>query len=512
MNVVIVAGGLGTRYHELSVFPKILLATRFYNSLLTQDVDIFKNHKISLIINEKYYDMTLDYITVNNIDINLVKSSNVNGSYNTIKSVYDKIPHDNVLFIWSDLEIFEDFSHQFENDTIICHQGHYRYVFENNKIRLSDNKHGNVPGIYFLKNTDKYFTHELDEISNYDLIDCLMDSNQMFDCFDIDKNNIVEYRDKDSYVHLMHKINPIDMKMKTRFFNKISTIIDENTGEIKLKKQAIVKDYYPIIRKEFDWYKKMRMEFDEKKISKIIPITDDKMCDDDTSFVMEFLSNWDSLHAYVKSHNEEDVQQVYRKIKRHLMYLSTVYNYVSHDQFAEDLKYEVIDKVLSRCNKIKNMLVKYDAHDLENRLNMAYQYLLSTEPNTQVRYCVCHGDLNGSNAMVNPKNHQVKFIDPRGYFGKTTFYGWQPYEYAKLLYCLSGYDDFNNLPQIYGMDFPKKLEYYDKIDYLNNKQLRVLVGIIWIALAGYISQDIMKANIAYEYGLDFLQQALDEKE
>ena len=43
MNIVIVAGGLGTRFQDLSVFPKILLPTKKYNSLLEQNYDVFIN-------------------------------------------------------------------------------------------------------------------------------------------------------------------------------------------------------------------------------------------------------------------------------------------------------------------------------------------------------------------------------------------------------------------------------------------------------------------------------------
>lgn len=37
----------------------------------------------------------------------------------------------------------------------------------------------------------------------------------------------------------------------------------------------------------------------------------------------------------------------------------------------------------------------------------------------------------------------------------------------------------------------------------------MLVGVIYIALAGYISQDIMKANIAYDYGMRILKWKLE---
>jgi len=117
--------------------------------------------------------------------------------------------------------------------------------------------------------------------------------------------------------------------------------------------------------------------------------------------------------------------------------------------------------------------------------------------------------LNGSNILVNPNTFEIKFIDPRGYFGNTSIFIWKDYEYAKLLYCLYGYDDFNNLPQIYGIDRPKLLRWVNNIKYLHKKKYRVLVGIIYVALAGYISQDIMKCNIAYEYGIELLEKELN---
>ena len=75
-NIVIVAGGLGTRFNELSVFPKILLPTSTHNSILNEIQDSFCDYTgtMSLIINEKFYDMVDNYIKVNGIkNINLIK-------------------------------------------------------------------------------------------------------------------------------------------------------------------------------------------------------------------------------------------------------------------------------------------------------------------------------------------------------------------------------------------------------------------------------------------------------
>ena len=77
------------------------------------------------------------------------------------------------------------------------------------------------------------------------------------------------------------------------------------------------------------------------------------------------------------------------------------------------------------------MLINYDKVELSNLLVKVYNYLLTQVNNDKVEYCVCHGDLNGSNVLVNPITKDVKFLDPRGYFGNTIFYGWQDYEFAK---------------------------------------------------------------------------------
>ena len=520
-NIIIVAGGLGTRFEDLSIFPKVLLPTRAYNSLLEQDYEIFINGydaKLYLIINDKYYDMTVDYCRVNNIDVTIIKSTNTNGSYNTILSVYTQIPHENVLFIWSDLELSDCAGlWALEEDTIITYPGNYRYGIDDGKITYHDFYDGNIPGIYFLKNLDKYFLeYKLDENTNYDLIDAIQEFN-----YDINSENfsgkIEEYKDKQTYIDNIKRNNGkhIELTFKTRFFNIIEPdYTDQNNP--KIKKWAVNKDYYHLIKKEYDWYQKLK-EQNLKYCSydDIVP-TVYGMIKNNTGFEMKLLDGYIPLHKYIKMNedNEYNVNYIYKTINLHLDALGSCKKLVDDIDFYQDLEKEIITKVIDRCENIKHMLRLYRKEPLKNLLTKAYDYLVKTTPivNHKVEYCICHGDLNGSNILVHPVTKDVKFIDPRGYFGYTTFYGWQDYEYAKLLYCLSGYDDFNNLPQIYNVDKPIELKYFGKIDYLNKKKYKVLVGVIWIALAGYISQDIMKANIAYEYGIQMLQKSLKENE
>ena len=66
-------------------------------------------------------------------------------------------------------------------------------------------------------------------------------------------------------------------------------------------------------------------------------------------------------------------------------------------------------------------------------------------------------------------------------------------------------------PKIYKHDTINKFDYFDEFfeTYLDKRHI-ILLGVIWVALAGYISQDIIKANMAYEHGLKILKDFLNE--
>lgn len=497
MNIVIVAGGLGTRFKDLSVFPKVLLPLAEYNSILENYLENFSDY-LFLVINEKFYDMTMNYLDVNNL-LNKVKvftTNNSNGSYNSIKDCidsYDNFPNQNVLFVWSDL-IIHSRPIEKENAIFTC-DGEYRFKFDGESVLEAPNYDGNVPGVYFIKDLDEVFNIELDSKDNYDLIEAIRDSGVRFKKRELPKP--MELRDKETY----EKYACINFSsvLKTRFFNELK--VDGDT----LTKKAIDPKYYEIIEKEFNWYKYGYENITDFEY--IVPNVDLNSFEDH-SFKMEYLKDYKPLHKVLKETNSgTKVLEIYKNIQRTLNVLDSNILRVTRKTFLKDLKKEIIDKVIDRCESIKHMLINYNKEDLEHALNSAYSLLSGLEGDV-IEYRFTHGDLNGSNLLVNPETLDVKLIDPRGYFGYSKLYGWKPYEYAKLLYCLYGYDSFNNDLQIYGKDWPKKLELADSIEFLNKKEYKVLVGVIYVALAGYISQDIMKANIAYEYGMKLLKKEL----
>lgn len=505
MNVVIVAGGLGTRFKQLSVLPKLLLPLPTESSIIKHDLKIFENNPITVIINERFYDMFVNYIKINNLqNIEVISTTNCNGSYNTISSVLHKLPQNDVLFVWSDL-VFEYKFQKFNvNDNIVFtdNKGNYRYEFANGIItKLNNAYNGNIPGVYFIKNLKEVFKTNTNAITNYDLVDAICASNVNFTSVELD-NSMIECKDLDTYVNYMHTAQTSNTN-QTRFFNKLTHDKNDNT----LLKQAIDKEYIHIIKKEHAWYKSLN---ELHLHNQLVPNVKNSM-EDESSFKMQYLNDYETLNAFRKHANTKDIDKVYNTIFKYIDELSNNNIIVSINTFKEDLYKEIVGKVLDRCDKIKYMLIKYDKTYLKKLLMQVYNYILLNYKDDELKYSFCHGDLNGSNILINPTTLDVKFIDPRGYFGNTTLYGWLPYELAKIRYSLCGYDDFNNLPQVYTVDTPKidnNISLQIINDKIGDKIYKLLVGVIYVALAGYISQDINKANIAYEFGIDLLEKNL----
>jgi hypothetical protein len=63
---------------------------------------------------------------------------------------------------------------------------------------------------------------------------------------------------------------------------------------------------------------------------------------------------------------------------------------------------------------------------------------------TDYQFALIHGDINLGNIMTNGKG-DIRFIDPRGYFGNMDLFGIKEYDFAKLLFGLSGYNVFDEM-------------------------------------------------------------------
>lgn len=120
-----------------------------------------------------------------------------------------------------------------------------------------------------------------------------------------------------------------------------------------------------------------------------------------------------------------------------------------------DVEIEVKKKVMDRfrefdwtANPIYPSIVTVNGvqiHPIEtycDQIHNRLQYLLKHR-NT---YQLIHGDVHLGNILVDNENQkQLWFIDPRGYFGESRLFGLKEYDYAKLMFGVSGYSIFDTM-------------------------------------------------------------------
>lgn len=133
-----------------------------------------------------------------------------------------------------------------------------------------------------------------------------------------------------------------------------------------------------------------------------------------------------------------------------------------------------------------------------------------------------HGDCTFHNMMIETDGVRPILIDPRGYFGKTKFYGDVDYDWAKLYYSLVGnYDQFNR--KNFSLDIKEKevelmivsnnwqdlaQDFFDMTG-ADKKKIKLLHAIIWLSLTTYAWEDYDAICGAFYKGLLELQEYLD---
>ncbi len=128
------------------------------------------------------------------------------------------------------------------------------------------------------------------------------------------------------------------------------------------------------------------------------------------------------------------------------------YNWESNKQF----------KNLHYINGLKFKSINYYSEIIKNK---CLYYL-----NNRNYYNLIHGDTHLGNIMKS--NNNLYFIDPRGIFGNTKLFGIKEYDYAKLLFGISGYSKFDQMEfsEIKIENSNLKIDFIEEYEYifLNN--------------------------------------------
>jgi hypothetical protein len=137
------------------------------------------------------------------------------------------------------------------------------------------------------------------------------------------------------------------------------------------------------------------------------------------------------------------------------------------------------------------------------------------------RFAFIHGDPTFSNILIDAAETPW-LIDPRGRFGASRFLGDPLYDWAKLTYSVDGdYDCFNRrqfILELYGHDVELQINtagwrhlgglLAEHLGRARMGRLRVLHGLIWLSLSGYVTDDYDSILGAYFKGLSVLEDAL----
>ena len=170
----------------------------------------------------------------------------------------------------------------------------------------------------------------------------------------------------------------------------------------------------------------------------------------DGSLSLQYINNSCTLTSKINSSN---IYDYINKIKQHLYIIHAIQKKISVNIIQRDLTLELHTKVLDRFNEFNwNSNSSYKSIKSVNNIKIRniYYYCdiiktkLTDYLKTRNYYSLIHGDIHLGNILLDENDH-ILFIDPRGYFGESKLFGLFEYDYAKLLFGLSGYSVFDNM-------------------------------------------------------------------
>jgi Phosphotransferase enzyme family len=169
----------------------------------------------------------------------------------------------------------------------------------------------------------------------------------------------------------------------------------------------------------------------------------------DDEIVLQFLDSSILTNEITCENQDAFLSRIYE-------YLSTIHSIrqsISFDKLQRDLYIEVCQKPLDRFNEYDwstdplytsihsvNHVPIRDIHHYIAKLHSRLRDLLQNRN----EYQLIHGDTHLGNILVN-QDQDLYFIDPRGKFGETFLFGLREYDYAKLMFGLSGYSHFDQM-------------------------------------------------------------------
>lgn len=198
------------------------------------------------------------------------------------------------------------------------------------------------------------------------------------------------------------------------------------------------------------------------------------------------------------------------------MYTDKTLNY--HNELINDFDF------FKSLNKNKKILVnKKELYSFsfiwEDIVELINKTLLNPRP-----FSIIHGDMCFSNILYDEARDIIKFIDPRGSFGKKHIYGDPLYDIAKLMHSFSGfyeyiiYDNFSCKYEGNCIEFEfennslhKAQKIFKSYGRFNDKQAKLIEGLIFIGMCSRHYDSEERQVVMYATGLKILNDILDDE-
>lgn len=493
-KIIVQAGGKGTRLEKYTKNkPKALLPV----DNLPMIFHLFRKFSGSefIIISDYKFDVFKRYLEkFCNEKFTIVKA-NSTGTCAGMNEALSYIQSDEpFLIIWSDLIIEEkptftlddfpfvglskelpcrwSFTEEFIEDTILGRgvAGYFGFRSKESLLNLPDS--GEF--VRFLSNSKIYFNQiEISGIKEFGLI-----------------STYEKYENR---------------SMRVRPFNSISVSDD------RIVKTPITDKGIEIAKSEIAWYKTL-----SKTNIDLIPII--------YSYSPLEMERIEGLNLDLLSENKKEL--AFNKALEAIRNLHLQYDEVEVDKLSCDKEYYY--KTISRLDEVRSIIpfannefIYINGKRIRNVLYYLEEFEGITKSIYPEKFSFIHGDPTFSN-MLFTNDDEIKFIDPRGYFGNKEFFGDSDYDFAKFYYSFFGnYDSFNKKRfhlsiNENSVDFDiisngyEKFEkvFFDVIGFDKERKIKIIHALIWLSLTTYAWEDYDSICGAFYNGCLLLEEYL----
>ena len=496
--IIVQAGGKGSRMQGLTKNkPKALVPV----NNLPMIFHLFRLYpdKHFVVIGDYKYDVLDHYLKAfATVDYRMVRGTGHTGTCAGLSQALEYIPeNERFMLIWCDLILPQDYAFPETEGNVIGISKDFpcRWMYENGKFEEQRREEHGVAGHFIFR--DKSVLDGVPEDGEF--VRWLSERNLPFEEQPL-------YKTKEYGLYSEWEKLP---KMRCRPFNRISIQGD------RIVKEGIDEQGRKLAKREIAWYQKLQGERFAAipRIYSYEPLT------------MELV---DGKNIYEYTYlSKEQKKDALRKI---VECLKSVHALESAPYDEGSYRDAYLGKTYDRLKKVRDLVpfandptvtvngkkcrnIFYHQDEVE-RMVMQYQ---------PMEFVLLHGDCTFSNTMLRDDTDPV-LIDPRGYFGKTEFYGDAAYDWVKLYYSLvSNYDQFNL--KRFSLDIGEndvKLEiasnhwedmedeFFDLLEgEVTRRQMKALLAIIWLSLTTYAWEDYDSICGAFYNGLYYLEEAFE---